>query len=81
MRVGIDNFHIRFNASGRVGALLKVHEPGLVCAGDPITVVDRPDHGVRVGDLATGPDATGMRRLLDSRIPSPPPSEPKHTAS
>jgi hypothetical protein len=40
-----------------------------VCAGDPITVVDRPDHGVRVRDLATGLDATGMRRLLDSGIP------------
>jgi MOSC domain-containing protein YiiM len=69
MRVGIDNFHIRFNTSGRVGAMLKVHEPGLVRAGDPITVVDRPHHGVRVCDLATGPDAAEMRRLLDSCIP------------
>jgi MOSC domain-containing protein YiiM len=48
--------------------MLKVHEPGLVCAGDPITVVDRPRHGVRVCDLATMPDATGMQRLLDSGI-------------
>lgn len=69
MRIGIDNFHIRFNAAGRVGAMLKVHEPGLVCAGDPITVVDRPHHGVRVCDLASGPDATGMRLLLGSGIP------------
>jgi MOSC domain-containing protein YiiM len=69
LRIGIDNFHIRFNTTGRVGAMLKVHEPGPVCAGDPITVVDRPHHGVRVRDLATGPDATGMRRLLDSGIP------------
>jgi MOSC domain-containing protein YiiM len=69
MRIGIDNFHIRFNATGRVGAMLKVHEPGLVRAGDPITVVDRPDHGVRVCDLAAGRDAAGMRRLLDSGIP------------
>jgi MOSC domain-containing protein YiiM len=69
MRIGIDNFHVRFNSTGRVGAMLKVLEPGLVCAGDPITVVDRPQHGVRVCDLATGPDATGMRRLLDSGIP------------
>jgi MOSC domain-containing protein YiiM len=69
MRMCIDNFHGRFNATGRVGAMLKVHETGLVCAGDPITVVDRPDHGVRVCDLATGPDATAMRRLLDSGIP------------
>jgi MOSC domain-containing protein YiiM len=69
LRIGIDNFHIRFNTTGRVGAMLKVHEPGLVCAGDPITVVDRPHHGVRVCDLATGPHATGMRGLLDSGIP------------
>lgn len=69
MRIGIDNFHIRFNTTGRVGAMLKVHEPGLLSAGDTITVVDRPHHGVRVCDLATGPDATGMRRLLDSGIP------------
>lgn len=69
MRMGIENFHIRFNATGRVGAMLKICEPGLVHAGDPITVVDRPDHGVRVCDLTTGPDATQMRRLLDSGIP------------
>jgi MOSC domain-containing protein YiiM len=69
MRIGIENFHIRFNAIGRVGAMLKVREPGPVCAGDPITIVDRPRHGVRVCDLAAGPDATGMQRLLDSGIP------------
>jgi MOSC domain-containing protein YiiM len=69
MRIGIEKFHIRFNTTGRVGAMLKVHEPGQVCAGDSITVVDRPDHGVRVCDLATGPDATQMWRLLDSGIP------------
>jgi MOSC domain-containing protein YiiM len=69
MRIGIENFHIRFNTAGRVGAMLKVHEPGQVCSGDPIVVVDRPDHGVRVCDLASGPDAIGMRRLLDSGIP------------
>jgi len=69
VRIGIDNFHLRFNSTGRVGAMLKVREPGLVRAGDLITVVDRPRHGVRVCDLAAGPDATGMRRLLDSGIP------------
>jgi hypothetical protein len=26
MCIGIDDFHIRFNTTGRVGALLKVHE-------------------------------------------------------
>jgi MOSC domain-containing protein YiiM len=69
MRLSIDKFHLRFNATGRVGAMLKVHQPGLLWAGAPITVIDRPHHGVRVCDLATGPDATQMRRLLDSGIP------------
>jgi len=69
LRIGIDNFHIRFTAAGRVGAMLKVREPGLVRAGEPVTVVDRPRHGVRVRDLVTGPDAAAMQRLLDSGIP------------
>jgi MOSC domain-containing protein YiiM len=69
MRMGIDNFHVHFKSTGRVGAMLKVREPGLVCAGDPISVVDRPEHGVRVSALATTPNATDMRRLLDSGTP------------
>lgn len=69
LRMGLDRFHIRFNDSGRVGALLRVLQPGVVRAGDVVTVVDRPGHGVRVADLATGPDAAQMQRLLDSGIP------------
>src|SRR5262249_59577030 len=30
MRVGIDNFHVRFNRTGRLGAMCKVVLPGLV---------------------------------------------------
>ncbi len=70
-----------FKGTGRVGAMLKVRQPGLVRADDSITVVDRPGHGVRVRDLATGPDATQMRQLLDSGISFAPPSRPRHTAS
>ncbi len=69
LRMGIEKFHIRFNNTGRVGALLRVLQPGVVCAGDIVSVVDRPDHGVRVADLATGPDAVQMQRLLDAGIP------------
>lgn len=69
LRMGIERFHIRFNSTGRVGALLRVLEPGVLRAGDAVTVVDRPSHGVRVADLATGPDARQMQRLLDSGIP------------
>jgi len=68
LRMNIDRFHVRFNATGRVGALLKVLSPGTVAAGDPITVEDRPDHDITVADLATGVDAGQMQRLLDSGV-------------
>jgi MOSC domain-containing protein YiiM len=38
----------RFTEAGRPGAYLKVLEPGPVRAGDPITVVHRPSHGVSI---------------------------------
>jgi MOSC domain-containing protein YiiM len=69
LRMRIDQFHQRFNSTGRVGALLKVLSPGTITAGDQITVEQRPDHGVTVSDLATGPDAEQMQRLLDSGVP------------
>jgi MOSC domain-containing protein YiiM len=69
LRIGIEGFHLRFNNTGRVGALLRVLQPGVVRAGDIVSVIDRPDHGVRVADLATGPDEVLMQRLLDSGIP------------
>ncbi|MGH3471132.1 MAG: MOSC domain-containing protein [Nocardioidaceae bacterium] len=69
LRLGIERFHLRFNSTGRVGALLRVLQPGVVRAGDEITVVERAGHGVRVCDLATGPDAAHMRRLLGSGVP------------
>ena len=69
LRMGLERFHIRFNDTGRVGALLRVLQPGVVRAGDTVTVVDRPGHGVRVANLAMGPDAVQMQRLLDSGTP------------
>ncbi len=68
LRMGIEKFHVRFNASGRVGAMLRVLHPGTVASGDPI-VVTAPGHRVTVADLATGPDAEQMQRLLDSGVP------------
>jgi MOSC domain-containing protein YiiM len=38
-----------FTEYAQPGTYLRVVEPGLVRAGDPIAVVDRPDHGVTVG--------------------------------
>lgn len=69
LRMEIEDFHRRFNSTGRVGALLKVLAAGTVTAGDPIVVRQRPDHDVTVADLATGVDAQQSRRLLDSGIP------------
>jgi MOSC domain-containing protein YiiM len=39
----------RFTVRAAPGAYLRVIEPGQVGAGDPITVVSRPDHDVTVG--------------------------------
>jgi MOSC domain-containing protein YiiM len=37
-----------FTAAGRPGTYLKVMTPGAIRAGDPIEVIDRPDHDVTV---------------------------------
>jgi MOSC domain-containing protein YiiM len=41
----------RFIAAGRPGAYLAVERPAQVRAGDVVTVLDRPAHGVTVADL------------------------------
>ena len=69
LRVGVDRFHVDFNRSGRVGALLRVLEPGFVEAGDAITLVERPRHGVTVGHLAIGPTTEQWQALLDDGVP------------
>jgi MOSC domain-containing protein YiiM len=69
LRMGIDQFHLRFHATGRVGAMLKVLTCGQIQAGDAIVLEERPAHQVRVADLATGPSAEQMQRLLDSGVP------------
>ena len=68
LRMEIDDFHIRFNRSGRVGALTRVLEPGSLRAGDPITVELRPEHRLTIGELARGPGADSMQSLLDCGI-------------
>jgi MOSC domain-containing protein YiiM len=55
----------RFFAAGRPGAYLAVERPAAVAAGDPVTVLDRPVHGVTTADLLA---ATGGRRELIPRI-------------
>lgn len=66
--VGIEGFHIDFNATGRVGAMCKVLRPGAIAAGDPVVVELRPGHDVSVGILATGMSAAQARGMLDSGV-------------
>jgi MOSC domain-containing protein YiiM len=41
----------RFSERGAPGAYLRVLHTGYVQAGDPVEVIRRPDHGVRIGDV------------------------------
>lgn len=41
----------RFAQAGRPGPYFRVLQEGVVEAGDPVAVLDRPDHGVTVADL------------------------------
>lgn len=41
----------RFTLAGRPGPYFRVLEEGVVAAGDPIEVLDRPEHGVTVAEL------------------------------
>ena len=41
----------RFTEHGASGAYLRVVSEGTVGAGDTVTVLDRPDHGVTIGDV------------------------------
>ncbi len=52
----------RFTAARRPGCYLGVTREGDVAAGDAVTVVERPDHGVTVVDLMAA--MTGDRELL-----------------
>jgi MOSC domain-containing protein YiiM len=52
MRMGDPGFPRRFAAADRPGAYLRVLEPGVVEAGDPVEVLERPAHGVTVADAS-----------------------------
>lgn len=67
-RMGDPDFHKRFVAAGRVGAYLKVIEPGTVAAGDVIAIERRPDHELTIGGYFDRPPSDVMRRVLDSGV-------------
>ncbi len=47
-KMGIPRWVKTFTRANRPGAYLRVLEPGEVWAGDPVTVEDRPAHGVTI---------------------------------
>ncbi|MFB9604410.1 MOSC domain-containing protein [Streptomyces roseofulvus] len=57
----------RFTQAGRPGALLRVIEPGEVRAGDPVTVVHRPDHEITVAFLHRAA-TTERERLAETLV-------------
>ena len=74
----------RFAQENRPGAYLRVVSPGVVRAGDPVEVVERPAHGVTIGRAfrayLTEPDLLpellgidglpdGLRTELERRLP------------
>lgn len=72
-RMNIPGWQKRFLAGGRPGAYLKVLRTGAIAAGDPVTVVRRPDHDVTIGHVVAGRvngghDPDRMRAMLDSGI-------------
>lgn len=59
-----DQWIKRFHQRADVGCYLRVVTPGQVRAGDPVSVVSKPDHGVLVRHLITGPDPDSLAVLL-----------------
>ncbi|MET4058680.1 MOSC domain-containing protein YiiM [Arthrobacter sp. UYP6] len=54
---------VRFAEAGRTGTYLRVIRNGSISAGDPVTVIHRPDHGVTSGDVFRGLTTEQARAL------------------
>ena len=69
----VDKLIKRFTDAGRPGAYLRVRSSGAVSAGDPITVLDRPDHGLTIGETfraMTGDRSLAAKLLTAAQLPS-----------
>ena len=64
-RMGLNGWIKRFTGGNRYGAYLRVVVPGTIGAGDQVTVISRPGHGVRVNDVYPAQDEP-MQALLDA---------------
>ncbi|ONI76638.1 MOSC domain-containing protein [Kribbella sp. ALI-6-A] len=67
-RMGIPGWVKRFHQAGRPGVYFKVRKTGTIAAGDPITVVSRPEHEVTAGVMFEAQDGPKMQTMLDSGI-------------
>lgn len=54
---------VRFAEAGRTGTYLRVVRTGSVSAGDTVSVIHRPEHGVTSGDVFRGLAPEQARRL------------------
>jgi MOSC domain-containing protein YiiM len=73
-KMGDPRFVKTFARALRLGAYLRVIEPGDVGAGDGVEVVERPGHGVTIETL--GRIAFGDRDLIDAALEAPALSPP-----
>lgn len=59
----------RFTVAGRPGAYLRVLAEGELRAGDPVVVLDRPAHGLTIGETFRA--LTGARELAPKLLSAP----------
>lgn len=63
-RMKVDKWVRRFAEEGRPGAYLRVRRSGSVAAGDAVTVLERPEHGVTIGQMFAGLTAEQATAVL-----------------
>lgn len=63
-RMKVDRWVKRFAEEGRPGAYLRVRKSGSVAAGDAVTVLERPEHGVTIGQMFAGLTAEQATAVL-----------------
>ncbi|WAP52510.1 MOSC domain-containing protein [Arthrobacter sp. ATA002] len=56
----------RFTEAGRVGTYLRVLRNGVISAGDTVSVIHRPEHGVTSGDVFRGLSADQVHLLAQA---------------
>jgi MOSC domain-containing protein YiiM len=71
IRMDDPRFPKRFQAEGRMGAYLRILREGDVGAGDAITIVSRPDHGVTLADMVGALHDPEKQQVL-ARVPNLP---------